>query len=488
MEAPFYHDDVVGLHSFGQVSAFASYSSKNVALLRQGKAAAQTSPLPGVLQATACVGGPPLLPPSSSTSSLVSSASSSSPPSPPPPPPPPAPPSALSSAASSSSSSSSTSSSPSESAMLRLSSSDMERFIIHHHHRQQQQQQQHHHLHHLHQGGPGLSAPLSPGLHGAVSGAFGRGGGSAAEEEKDNFANGFVRALEELHKQNIRHSAASSSFSSSCSPALVSQLHGSGYEAPSPHQQQQHLLPSYAPLLPQHHAAADVRQGPPSSSSSPAACYADLGGYGPQLGLASTGGGGGLQQGLAGTSAGGLEYGTSALYAHAQSAGHASSLQYLPRSQQQQQQLLLKEEEEETLQTVPDLMHEGGGGGGGPSNASSTSSSSSSSSAAATVSDLVGRGATAPVDMESQEKMKVERKRLRNRIAASKCRKRKLERIARLEEKVAALKANNAQLAGTAGTLREQVDTLKQRVLNHLGRGCRLAIGATQGGTALQAF
>uniref|UniRef100_A0A8C8A482 Transcription factor JunB n=1 Tax=Otus sunia TaxID=257818 RepID=A0A8C8A482_9STRI len=45
------------------------------------------------------------------------------------------------------------------------------------------------------------------------------------------------------------------------------------------------------------------------------------------------------------------------------------------------------------------------------------------------------------------------RKRLRNRIAASKCRRRKLERIARLEEKVKALKGQNAELAATANLL-----------------------------------
>ncbi|XP_037553891.1 transcription factor jun-D isoform X2 [Nematolebias whitei] len=38
-----------------------------------------------------------------------------------------------------------------------------------------------------------------------------------------------------------------------------------------------------------------------------------------------------------------------------------------------------------------------------------------------------------PVDMDTQERIKAERKRLRNRIAASKCRRRKLERISRLE-------------------------------------------------------
>nr|1S9K_E Chain E, Transcription factor AP-1 [Homo sapiens] len=52
------------------------------------------------------------------------------------------------------------------------------------------------------------------------------------------------------------------------------------------------------------------------------------------------------------------------------------------------------------------------------------------------------------------------RKRMRNRIAASKCRKRKLERIARLEEKVKTLKAQNSELASTANMLREQVAQL----------------------------
>merc|ERR1719228_2903960 len=41
---------------------------------------------------------------------------------------------------------------------------------------------------------------------------------------------------------------------------------------------------------------------------------------------------------------------------------------------------------------------------------------------------------TSPIDMEEQEKFKLERKRLRNRLAASKCRKRKQEKI-KLERK-----------------------------------------------------
>ncbi|KAL2097084.1 hypothetical protein ACEWY4_006291 [Coilia grayii] len=79
-----------------------------------------------------------------------------------------------------------------------------------------------------------------------------------------------------------------------------------------------------------------------------------------------------------------------------------------------------------------------------------------------------------PIDMDTQERIKAERKRLRNRIAASKCRKRKLERISRLEDKVKTLKTQNTELASTASLLREQVAQLKQRVMNHVNNGCQL--------------
>ncbi|KAM4808913.1 transcription factor JunD-like [Rhinophrynus dorsalis] len=79
-----------------------------------------------------------------------------------------------------------------------------------------------------------------------------------------------------------------------------------------------------------------------------------------------------------------------------------------------------------------------------------------------------------PIDMDTQEKIKAERKKLRNRIAASKCRKRKLERISRLEEKVKSLKTQNTDLASTASLLREQVAQLKQKVMTHVNSGCQL--------------
>merc|ERR1719192_664306 len=58
-----------------------------------------------------------------------------------------------------------------------------------------------------------------------------------------------------------------------------------------------------------------------------------------------------------------------------------------------------------------------------------------------------GGAGVSPIDMETQEKIKLERKRLRNRQAAAKCRKRKLERISLLDDRVAQLKTENTDLA-----------------------------------------
>uniref|UniRef100_A0A8C9RJC9 Transcription factor JunB n=1 Tax=Scleropages formosus TaxID=113540 RepID=A0A8C9RJC9_SCLFO len=81
-----------------------------------------------------------------------------------------------------------------------------------------------------------------------------------------------------------------------------------------------------------------------------------------------------------------------------------------------------------------------------------------------------------PIDMEDQERIKAERKRQRNRLAATKCRRRKLERIARLEDKVKVLKSDNAGLSSTASVLREQVAQLKQKVMTHVSSGCQLML------------
>lgn len=81
-----------------------------------------------------------------------------------------------------------------------------------------------------------------------------------------------------------------------------------------------------------------------------------------------------------------------------------------------------------------------------------------------------------PINMESQEKIKLERKRQRNRVAASKCRRRKLERIAKLEDKVKVLKNENNELNTAMNRLLEQICQLKQSVVEHMHNGCEFAI------------
>ncbi len=81
-----------------------------------------------------------------------------------------------------------------------------------------------------------------------------------------------------------------------------------------------------------------------------------------------------------------------------------------------------------------------------------------------------------PINMESQERIKLERKRARNRVAARKCRTRKLERISRLEDRVAELKGHNNDLSQTATALRDQVCKLKQQILMHVNSGCKVML------------
>lgn len=89
-----------------------------------------------------------------------------------------------------------------------------------------------------------------------------------------------------------------------------------------------------------------------------------------------------------------------------------------------------------------------------------------------------------PIDMDDQERIKLERKRQRNRVAASKCRKRKLERISKLEDKVKTLKTDNSDLGLLLKQLKENVCKLKQQVIEHINSGCNITTdqkGATNG-------
>jgi len=79
-----------------------------------------------------------------------------------------------------------------------------------------------------------------------------------------------------------------------------------------------------------------------------------------------------------------------------------------------------------------------------------------------------------PIDMSAQEQAKLERKREKNRYAAQKCRMLKLERIDQLQQRVNELKAQNAQLASNASTLCDQVNRLRQMIVEHVEGGCQV--------------
>lgn len=93
-----------------------------------------------------------------------------------------------------------------------------------------------------------------------------------------------------------------------------------------------------------------------------------------------------------------------------------------------------------------------------------------------TVPSLESTPPMSPIDMESQERIKLERKRQRNRVAASKCRRRKLERISRLEDKVKLLKGENSELSSVVNKLKEHVCHLKEQVMEHVEAGCQIVI------------
>jgi len=81
-----------------------------------------------------------------------------------------------------------------------------------------------------------------------------------------------------------------------------------------------------------------------------------------------------------------------------------------------------------------------------------------------------------PINLEVQEHIKHERKKLRNRLAAQRCRKRKIEREDTLKSKVKELKQKNADLSTLASNLRMQVCELKQQVMQHVNEGCSIFV------------
>jgi len=79
-----------------------------------------------------------------------------------------------------------------------------------------------------------------------------------------------------------------------------------------------------------------------------------------------------------------------------------------------------------------------------------------------------------PINLEVQEHIKHQRKKLRNRLAAQRCRKRKIEREDTLKLKVKELKQKNTDLTSLSRDLRMQVCELKQQVMQHVNQGCHV--------------
>lgn len=92
-----------------------------------------------------------------------------------------------------------------------------------------------------------------------------------------------------------------------------------------------------------------------------------------------------------------------------------------------------------------------------------------------------------PADMKTQEYMKVERKKARNRIAASKCRLRRLQRESDLQGKVRILKEHNQELNNEVSGLKEQINNLKKALIQHMKGGCHVALPEGMGTDSLEA-
>ena len=80
------------------------------------------------------------------------------------------------------------------------------------------------------------------------------------------------------------------------------------------------------------------------------------------------------------------------------------------------------------------------------------------------------------INLEDQESMKKERKRQRNRIAATKCRQKKIAKINAFEEQIKELKRKHEELLQEKASLKEKTSLLKENVLFHVKKGCNVIV------------
>ena len=79
-------------------------------------------------------------------------------------------------------------------------------------------------------------------------------------------------------------------------------------------------------------------------------------------------------------------------------------------------------------------------------------------------------------DMMNQERIKSERKKARNRIAAKKCRNSRLQREAELEGTVREMSQKNAYLQDQKSQLVEQINNMKAQLIEHMRNGCPVEV------------
>lgn len=77
-----------------------------------------------------------------------------------------------------------------------------------------------------------------------------------------------------------------------------------------------------------------------------------------------------------------------------------------------------------------------------------------------------------PINIVTQRARKLAMKRERNRVAAQRCRKKKLEKIAGLEQKVKMSKKEIEEVKLEIHRLKNDVSSLKYRIKNHRDKGC----------------
>lgn len=326
METPFYHDDSPAVPGFSQIAEYERYSGNKMLMSKKAMSMAGSHHFPSGGGAGGRGGNPNILGLASNSSLMTSAASSAA--------------------------------SSADMNLLKLASPDLEHLII--------------------QSNQGL-VTTSP-VPNSTNPFMYR---NQATNEQEGFADGFVKALADLHKQN--------------------QLVGGGPMSP-PSSSSVSLQASYQRNL---------------MSGGDMPIYTNLSSYNP---------------GQMAYSGGQMAYGGGSGH------GGGGAPQPHPRGL-------------DAPQTVPEVPHPAG--------------------------DPTSPPSLSPIDLETQERIKAERKKLRNRIAASKCRKRKLERISRLEEKVKVLKSQNSDLASTAAMLREQVAQLKQKVMSHVTNGCQISVSSS---------